>query len=103
MKWHKSAIRLVWWSFGIAVALVGILWTLWRISSDWINDWVLFVYKPAFVGAAYVSGDPHDMNAVVWFLAQVFQTFLMIYLIAGGVLAAWYLLRRTHSHSMGSD
>ena len=79
--------------------LVSLLWLAWWAFAGplqkQITDAVLPVFIPAFAVAALVSGNAHSVSSVVWYVCQVVQLFLMIYLVAWGVIVVRRRSRRT--------
>jgi len=98
MKRGKTAAHLAGWSLGAAVLLVSLLWLAWWAFTGpvqkQITDAMLPVFIPAFVAAALISGNAHSVGSVVWYVCQVVQLFLMIYLVAWGVIVVRRRLRR---------
>ncbi len=90
MNWRKAASRLAWGSLVIAIVAV----SGWWISGRLLDGWLFMLYLPALAVTIYLSGGPHDISPVIGFIAQVIQTFLMIYLIVIGAGAVWYFRRR---------
>jgi hypothetical protein len=74
-RWSFSA---AWISLTIAVAAV----TAWWIWGGFLDGWLYNLYWPSLAVAIALSGNLHDINPVIGFVAQVVQTFLMIYIVA---------------------
>lgn len=98
IDWRKSSSRAVWWSFGIAFITISSLWidhALFRLIDYAIfNDWLFNIYIPSLAVTIFLSGDLHSINGIIYFIAQLIQTFLMIYLVVMGTIAAFYYLRK---------
>ena len=104
MSWRKAALRWAGLSLAMAFVLEAALWLMWWYGGDWIRsqtgDRLFDLYMPALVLAIYFSGNPHNLNEAVAFLAETLQTFLMIFPLAVGIMTARYLaLRRRRSRS----
>jgi len=100
-SWRKAALRWAGPSLATAFVLQAALWLMdWM---DWLpqtGDWLGDLYLPAAVLAILLSGNPHLINEAAAFLAQVLQTFLMIFALVVGIVTARYLaLRRRRSRS----
>jgi hypothetical protein len=98
MAWRKTAVRMTWWSLGISSAAVAMLWLVWQLSAgparSRVGDMAFPLFEPALALAILVSGNAHDVNSFVWFVAQVVQLFLMTYLVGLGIVAARHFVRR---------
>jgi hypothetical protein len=101
-SWRKAALRWVGPSLAAAFVLQAALWLMdWM---DWIprshHNWVSDLYWPAFALTILLSGNPHLPSYTVAFLAQVLETFLMIFALVVGIVTARYLaLRRRRSRA----
>ncbi len=95
LSWRKAVLRWAGVSLAIAAALETALWLMWWYGGDWlrslISDWLFDLYMPAMLLDIAISGDPHKSNAAVAFLAELLQTFLMIFPLAVAIMTARYL------------
>ncbi len=104
LSWRKAVLRWAGWSLAMAAALETALWLMWWYGGDWLRSlmsgWLFDLYMPAMLLEIAISGDPHKSNAAVAFLAELLQTFLMIFPLVAGIITARYLaLRRRRSRS----
>jgi len=81
-------LRIVLTSFAAALVIVCAVW-LCRFSGP-ANDILLIVFWPAYSVAIGLSDNPHNMNAVVVFVAQLIEVFAIVLLL----LLVVRLLRR---------
>lgn len=98
IDWRKSARRAAWWSFGIALITV----SAWWIFGGFLDGWLFALYMPSLAIAIFFSGGPHSINPVIGFIAQLIQTFLMIYVVVMGTIYLRIKRRKTEK-SMGPE
>lgn len=96
---RKIIIRLMWWSLAIAVIAV----SAWWIWGGLLEGWLFALYTPAQAVTIFISGNPHNINPVVGFIAQIIQSFLMIYIVAIGIVTTSTMMRRRHKVECSAD
>jgi hypothetical protein len=103
-SWRTLALRWMGLSLAIALVLQSALWLMWSYAGEWMRaatgDWLFDLYLPAVVVAIYLSGNPHDFNEWVAFVAEVLQTSLVVFVLAMMTMTVRYLYRcgrRSHS------
>jgi hypothetical protein len=89
MNWRKTARRLA--ELSLAIALLAV--SAWWLSGRLLDGWLLTLYLPALMLAMMVSGGPHNIAAAAGFIAQVLQTFLMLYCASFGLAVLCHYLR----------
>lgn len=99
MNWRSVVLRSALLALAAAFALEAALWLMWWYGADWMRELIggrLFdLYMPAVVLAIALSGgNPHNINEAVAFLAELLQTFLMIFPLAVGIAMARFFARR---------
>ena len=101
-SWRKLALRWAGLSLAAAFVLQSALWLAWLYAGEWFRaqtgDWLIDLYLPALVVTISLSENAHDFNEWLAFLAELLQTFLMVFALAIGTIAARHLaLRRRRS------
>lgn len=76
----------------LAVALLAV--SAWWLFGHTLDGWLFVLYLPALMLAMLVSTGPHDISAAAGFVAQVLQTFLMLFLL---VFLGHFFWRRRRS------
>jgi hypothetical protein len=93
---NNNLLRALLWSLCIAFALVGLLWLIWSLGGEqvhsMVNDITMVVFEPALAITILASGNPHYFSGVVWFLSQVLEIFIIVFVVLAAVLFA----RRQH-------
>jgi hypothetical protein len=75
----------------LVFALIAV--TAWWFWGGLLDDWRFALYHPSFVITVLLSRNAHDINPVIGFIAQVVQTFLMMFFAAAVASSGWRFLR----------
>jgi hypothetical protein len=98
---RNPATAAAWWCGGLSVAIVAIAWGAWfTFGEDFqsrTSDFYRQVFKPAFHAAYLISGNPHWIDPIVTFGAQVLQCFVVLYLPTWGIAIALRRVRGWNS------
>jgi len=81
--------RTIFIAFAVALAIMAVLW----FSGIKGGDFLFLFFWPAIAVAALFSGNPHNVNTAVVFVAAVFEVFLVILFVVLAVRLLRWLLR----------
>lgn len=85
MNGRKVARRSAVLSLAVALLVV----SAWWLFGQTLDGWLFVLYMPALMLAMLVSSGPHDISATAGFVAQVLQTFLMLFLVVFIIHLFW--------------
>ena len=78
--------KVVIFSFIVALTII----SAWWIFGGLLQGWLFTLYAPSLYLTLIISGNPHNPNAVIGFISQVIQTFVMVYII---FVSYFYILK----------